>query len=114
MCRDARDGLDVLWDATQQDPVSIVSAGQLAPGDAIHTHPLHPHRNPAQTLPSIPVAMRNCRGANSALQRQPTTVEDQLRRILFMTYGKTVSAEDVQPIFSRAEFVAQSSWICGD
>jgi hypothetical protein len=84
--RTAGGGLSQLWAAAASGAPPL-SASLLAPGDAIYTHPLHPHRGVG--IPPLATP-------------RPVT-ESDLRRIVFLTFGKAVSSETT-PIFSEQEF----------
>ena len=92
------------WAMTAEESPRISCAGPLAPGDAIHTHPLHPHRG--APMPSVPQPLNLGRCAKRKLEASPLG-EDELRRIIFCTYGRHVSAEET-PYFSLEEFMRAS------
>ena len=98
----ARQALAAAWEVARRSDAPFISAPSLAPGDAIHTNPLHPHRSPAMPLQEETV---ECGRGKRRRAPPPPVTEGQLRRLIFLTYAKEVSAEGY-PIFSEEEFVA--------
>jgi len=84
--RTAGGGLSLLW-AAAAGKAAPLTAGMLASGDAIYTHPLHPHRGVGLPPLGTPRPVK----------------ESDLRRIVFLTFGKSVSSETT-PIFSEEQF----------
>jgi hypothetical protein len=85
--------LHAQWqEAESPDAAYTAAKDGLLPGDGIHTNPLHVHRAPP--MPPLPGG----RPTGAAVR------EEDLRRTVFLTYGKHVSAE------AGAYFTEQQWW----